>query len=82
MRKTNCLFCASYGVPAYSYSDTSVGVKIENISENLSDDNYELVAGKLFSDPLCTKLNKRISRRKINVGSRKIVFRSVMHKTE
>lgn len=71
MRKTNyllcmVLFCASYGVPAYSYSDTSVGVKIENISENLSDDNYELVAGKLFSDPLCTKLNKRISRRKIN----------------
>lgn len=70
MKKSNYLLCmaflcTTYGMPAYSATETGADIDMVNVIEKTSEDNYAEIAEKLFSDPLCTTLKKRISKRKI-----------------
>lgn len=57
------LLCASYRISAYAGTEACIGI-VDTIDKN-TEDRYTEIAERLFSDPLCTKLKKRISKRMI-----------------
>lgn len=71
MKKINYLLCVSlllgsYSLPSYArIASTSETGVICGIEESLGDNELSAMASKLFSDPLCTKLRKKIRKRSI-----------------
>lgn len=57
------LLCASYRISAYAGTEACIGI-VDTIDKNTGD-RYTEIAERLFSDPLCTKLKKRTSKRMI-----------------